>query len=90
VAQNSARWGLAQNEEGAWRSSLMGLQRSGRPQGRPIAEGPLLQDRASVVAPVGGPSTSRSSSPGERMCSGALGLPNGACGASIRCDGEQA
>jgi hypothetical protein len=43
-----------------------------------------------VAAPGRGPSTSRSSSPGERARGGALGLPNGARGASIRRDGEQA
>jgi hypothetical protein len=68
----------------------MGLQQSGRPRGRFVAEGPLLQNWASVVAPSGGPSMLRSSSPGERTRGGALGLNNGACGASIRRDDEQA
>jgi hypothetical protein len=65
--------GLAQNEEGAWGSSPMGLQRSGRPRGKLAAEGPLLQNRVSVAAPSGGPSTSRSSSPSEQTCGVALG-----------------
>jgi hypothetical protein len=84
------QWGLSQNEEGAWGSSPIGLQRSGWPQGRLVAEGPLLQNWASVAALGGGPLMSRSSSLGEQTHDGALGLPNGAHGASIRCDGEQA
>jgi hypothetical protein len=43
-----------------------------------------------VAAPGEGPSTSRSSNPGERMRGGALGLPNEARGASIRRGGELA
>jgi hypothetical protein len=61
----------------------MVLQQSRWPRGRLAAEGPLLQNRASTTAPGRGPSTSRSSSLGEWMHGGALGLPNGACGASI-------
>jgi hypothetical protein len=47
-----------------------------------VVEGPLLQNQALAVAHGGGPSTSRSSNPGERMCDGALGLLNG--GAELR------
>jgi hypothetical protein len=59
-------------------------------RGRLVAEGPLLQNQALVAAPGGGTSTSRSNSLGEQTHGGALGLPNGARGASIWRDGEQA
>jgi hypothetical protein len=55
-----------------------------------VAEGSLPQNQASVAAPGGGPSTSRSSKPGEGMHGGAQGLLNGGCGASIQHGGELA
>jgi hypothetical protein len=68
-------------------NGLVGIR---RPRGRLAAEGSLLQNRASAVAPDGGSSTSRSSKPGERMLGGAQGLLYGVCGASIRRGGELA
>jgi hypothetical protein len=55
-----------------------------------VAEGSLLQNRESVAVPGGGPSTSRSSKPGEQMHGGTLGLLNGVRGASIWRGGELA